>query len=309
MVQKYETPDLSNLELDKEQFEKEGKFDPIAVLRERDIIPEKFSIDEKGKEQIDDAEIKYIFHFLRDHIKEGSVLNLGSGSAHVHQMCAIEDKLTHVTAIDISAKHNQVVKELLEGAQRIGQQKLVQELDIKTLKILANALSKDENYGISKNGDEIISSVYQKSLYKGKLDVITADMLEKVDELKTGELVDNRKYDNAVLLFAIFMRSKEELLKFFQSVKARLDEGGKIILIEPEEYSGPDLEVGHVSLEEDEIVVKRYGDYRDLSLEEFKEVMSKAGFKNIYSETHEVSGDSVDEKECFKGYMSIVAEK
>src|SRR3989344_4067653 len=183
--------------------EKESKYVPIDVLRNREI-PRAFYRDGNGELIMDDPDLESINDYLNKEIKPGSVLSLGSGLVNSYRMLPAIEKITRVTCIDISEKNNVVNRELIEGSQNIGEQKLVEQQDIEVLKNLAEAIASNNDYGIKSSGSELLKMLYDKSQYKGEMDIITADMIEKMDELGSGGLVDGRTYDNILLLYSFY---------------------------------------------------------------------------------------------------------
>lgn len=295
---------------DYETKEGAGKYDPIYVLRNREISPESIFIGEDGKETIDDEDFTYVQKFLRKSVKGGSVLNLGGGLTHAHRMLPIVDKITHATTLDISEKNNQVTAELLESIRSAGAPALVEEEDVRLFKLLAGALANDKKYRIKNSGKELLSMLYEKSQYKGKADIITADMIAQVDALGSGELVDGRMYDNVLFLFSLFTRNREETLALIKSAKKRLNDGGRLIVMDVWDFEG----VGEGASEddymhsEDERVGALYSKPWIWETEEFVEVLREAGFSKITTEEHETE-ESEEEKDAIGGYVSLVAQR
>src|SRR3989338_2822736 len=223
------------------QFENQEtpeEYNPVITLREREFYPGVISKDENGKEKIEDEDLRYIFKFLRENIKEGSLLNMGAGITHCHHMVGLADKLTQITALDISPKNNQLIKEFLDGIKGIGGQTMVGGSDMETLKTLSSALARDkQEFGIEKSGRELLDLFYEKSFYKGLPDIIAADMIEDMDKLGSGELVDGRKYDNIMFSFALYVRDKTDLANLFENLKKRLNPGGRIVIIDAKTFS------------------------------------------------------------------------
>lgn len=293
---------------DYETKEKAGEYDPIYVLRNREILPESIFIGEDGKETMDDEDLSYVHKFLRKNIKNGSVLNLGGGLTHAHRMLPIADKITHATSLDISENNNQVTAELLESIRGGGAPALVEEEDVRLFKILAGATANDKKYHIKNGGNELLSMLYEKSQYKGKLDIIAADMIAQMEELGSGELVDRRTYDNVLLLFSLFTRDRKETLALIKNAKKRLNDGGRLIVMDVWDFDG----VGENASEddcmhsEDEQVRSLYPKPWIWDTEEFIEILQEAGFSKIKSEEHEVE-ESEEEKNAIGGYVSLVA--
>lgn len=296
------------LEIKKEQKEQIRKYNPITTLREREINDDFIYADENGKEIIESNDLHWIMKCIRDGVKEGSVLDLGGGMTHCHRMLPIIDKITHVTSLDISEKNNLVTRELIESSGNVSQFKLVKKYDVDLLKTMAKALSKDETYGIKRSGEEMIRELYEKSQYQGKSDVITADMIEQMDKLGSGELLDNRKYDNVLFLYSFFARNREEALNLIKNAKKCLNKGGKIVVIDVSKYEGfEDAEADNYLMAEDELVIERYPNPWVCKNEEMLEILKEAGFSNLEWEEREAS-DTEEEKEAFSGYFAIKAE-
>lgn len=292
----------------REKKEKVKEYDPIKVLRERDMDPECIYTDENGKDVIDDEDLNFLFKFVRQNVKEGSVLNLGGGFSHAHYMSTVADKITHATSIEISPKNNQVTEELLKSiADKKFKGELVKKLDTKTLTTLAGALSGDSSYGIEKSKQEMLAMLSEKCQYNGHPDVITADMIEGMHQLGSGEMVDGRKYDNILMLFASYTRSKEETLEFFKNVKMRLNDSGWFTIVDVADYSGlEDPKEDNVILQEDKIVAEKYPTPWVMNIKDVEEILKEAGFKNIIADEKEVNGEA--EKDEFGKYLVFRAE-
>jgi SAM-dependent methyltransferase len=288
---------------------KEYKYDPMKVLREREINSDFVYIDENGKETIDDKDYNYIEKYIRTNIKEGSVLDLGGGFTHCHRILAAIDKITHATSVDISEANNQVTKELLEGSKNIGKQQLVKKSDINLLKISASAMAKDESYDIKISGTEMMDMLYEKCQYKGRPDIITADIIAQADGLGSGEMLDNRKYDNVMFFFSFFTRNREETLNLIKNAKQRMNEGGRLIIMDVWEFEGVrDAESEEdVVRSEDKIVAEKYPNPWIWSTEEMIEMLKEAGFSQVRTEEKKVE-ESEAEKNELGGYTGFVAE-
>jgi len=267
------------------------------------VIPEYNYIDEHGIETIDDEELHFMYKYLRDNVKEGNLLNLGSGITHIHQMCANEDKLTEITYIDLQPENNVLVRELIERALNLNDYqkgiRLASEGDVDLLRLIAEAMHKDPSYGIEKSGSETLSSLYKKMQHNGRLDIKTRDMISSMDKLGSGEIVDGRTYDNALMLFSRFTRNPEETDKFISNVNKRINEGGKFIIIDAEVYGGADTESDESALQEGKKVEEEYSEVHDWTKEEMIEILKRAGFKSVKAETHEISEDSDSEQRTF----------
>src|SRR3990167_3216807 len=141
----FERPDLPIN--DENRQEKESKYSPIDILRNREY-PTGFYRNQEGKLIMQDPDLESINDYLNKEIQPGSVLSLGSGLANSYRMLPAIEKITQVTCVDISAKNNQVNKELIEGSQNIGERKLVEPQDIEVLNNLAEAVASNKDYGI-----------------------------------------------------------------------------------------------------------------------------------------------------------------
>ena len=74
----------------------------------------------------------------------------------------------------------------------------MEQSDIAVLNKLAEAITNDKKYKIKYNGAELLSRLYEASKYQGELDIITADPIEQMDKLGSGELLAGRTYDNII---------------------------------------------------------------------------------------------------------------
>jgi len=294
------------------QFEKQEipkEYSPITVLREREFYPGVISIDENGQDKIEDEDLSYIFKFLRKNVKKGSLLNIGAGITHCHQMVGLADKLTQITALDISPKNNQLIQEFLDRIKGIGGQTMVEDGDMKTLKTLAEALAQDkQDFGIEKTGDELLDLFYKESFYNGQPDIITADMVEDMDKLGSGELVDGRKYDNIMFSFALYVRDKNDLVKLFGNLKKRLNPDGHILIIDAKTFSIDEENEGEVLYSEDAVVLEKYSEAYDWTIDDIKEIAQKVGFGKVEAHDYKIQ-DKKEEQEKFGGYLFLKIEE
>ncbi|KKS92313.1 MAG: hypothetical protein UV67_C0006G0029 [Parcubacteria group bacterium GW2011_GWC1_43_12] len=291
-----------------EKREEENEYNPLEILREREFYPGVIEVEE-GKEIITDEDYKACFEFLRENIKDGSLLNLnfGSGITHCHYMLPLIDRLSHVTALDISAKNNQLIGELLNSIQDKGNPEIIEEEDKKMLRDLAQAVSKDEDFGIKESGEELLAMLHEKSQHEGKSDIITADMIEDMEKLGSGELVGDRKFDNIYLSFSIYARTREELVGFLKNAKERLNEGGNLLIIDCENYTNESGEEKEL-FSEDKVIEEKYGEVFDWTLDEMKEILNEVGFSSVNSQIREIEAKE-DEAEEFGTYLFIKAQK
>ena len=301
----FERPDLPNNGENKQ--EKESKYNPIDVLRNREI-PRAFYRDRNGELIMDDPDLESINDYLNKEIKPGSVLSLGSGLANSYRMLPAIEKITQVTCVDISAKNNQVNKELIEGSQNIGERKLVEPQDIEVLNNLAEAVASNKDYGIKSSGPELLKMLYDKSQYKGEMDIITTDMIEKMNELGSGKLVDGRTYDNILLLYSFYPRDKKETLEFVRNVRSRLNKGGRVIVMDVAKFGGVSetTEEDYIN-SEDEIVAQKYPGPWMWEAKEMSEIFDNVGLTKIREIEKQIE-ESEDVKEAFGYYMYLTYE-
>jgi hypothetical protein len=331
--------------------------------------------EEKKKEVIDDMDWNYIIGFLRENIQEGTLLNLGSGVVGAHHGLASADRIKGITYLDIEEGNNQAVKEFLLSIEGDKKSEYLEEQDIEIFKTFAEALVKDEKHNFKISGEQLMTELLEKSKHKEKLDIIQCDMLEQINQLSSGELVDGRTYDNIQMSFAAFFlnyykdkegnyfnsdgegnfyryedrnnperelfskekvfeyiegiekiditdvdnlsklidkeKTYEEIIKFFEKIKMRLNKGGKLIILDGKSYDGPEEEGG---LSEGNKVNELYGNTYDWTEEEMVEFLRKAGFEIKDNEQshgfHPISSDTPGEKEKFgDGYLYFVAKK
>jgi len=286
--------------------EERGKYNPVDVLREREIDSGVFGVDRRGREVIKDKDFAYIASYLRKNIQEGSVLNLGGGFMHCHRILPAIDKITHATSIDISDMNNQVVREFLEGSVGLGTQTLIDASDVAVMRTYAEALSQDPRFAVGYEGKELLAMLYEKSRRHEGLDVITADVIAQMEELGSGALLKNRTFDNVLFLWSIFTRDRDETLHLMENVKKLLSEGGRIVIMDVWEYSGVE-EDGDAMHSEDQVVARNYPKPWIWTTEEFIDILEEVGFRNIRTE-EKVVEESEEEEDAIGGYICIVAE-
>lgn len=284
------------------------EYNPAVSLR-RDFDPELIYRDEKtGKAVLDDPDLKQIMAFYRKEIKPGSLLDLGAGSTHLHYMTAIEDKLSHITALDLSPKNLALLGELLdavgpEAGSKRQERKFILDEDIEIFKILAEARGR---HGRKKESmrpvDTVIQSIREKSLTKeGAPDFIVGDM----HNLRI--LLGERKFDNIMLGYALFANNEEEVRRLMVQIREHLNPGGKVMIVDFKGFSGEDVE-GEFA--EDKEVVERYPKPIDYSLELLQEALRSAGFNSdkIRGEMRDPKLEGEEKARGFK-YLFVSAEK
>ena len=287
--------------------EKESKYVPIDVLRNREI-PRAFYRDGNGELIMDDPDLESINDYLNKEIKPGSVLSLASGMVNSYRMLPAIEKITQITCIDISAKNNQVNRELIEGSQNVGEQKFVEQQDIDVLNSLAEAIASKKEYGMKSSGPELLKMLSEKSQYKGEMDIITTDMIEHMTELGSGELVDGRTYDNILLLYSFYPRNKKETQEFIKNVRSRLNKGGRVIVMDVTEFEGVSeaTEEDYIN-SEDEIVAEKYPEPWMWEEEEMSKIFNKVGLIKTREVEREIE-ESEEVKEAFGSYVYLTYE-
>jgi len=278
-------------------------YNPIEALR-RDFDDELVYYDEKGEPIIDDPDLHQIIDFYRREVKPGTLANLGAGPNHFHYISAIEERLTHITANDISAKNIQALKEFLIAFKqgKVVNNKFLDPGDIELMKCMAEVNErKDKPKDQARSAAKIFDSLYQKSTSNGQPDLIVGDMHEP-------ETLKDRKFDNLLLGFSIFANKEQDIESLFTNLKNNLNPGGKIIISDFQGFNAGDL-VG--SFEEDVEVLQKFPDTIDLSPEQITAALIKAGFprEKIKAEVKEPLLESDDgEKERGYKYIFISAE-
>ena len=292
-----------------EQKERLEAYDPVKEMDERDIMPEYIYRDKEDRPVVEDKDLLYILAFLRKNIKEGSVLNLGSGFTHFHQMCAIADKATSITGVEIAEENNRLATDILESSIDLHRPRVTNEEQADRLRIVAEYLGQNKDFGINQEGADILKAIHRKSSYKGKLDIIESDMYEQADRLGSGEMTDGRQYDNIMYLFSSFTRTREETLAFLKSARERLKDGGRLLVLDSESYGDEDDSVEDSRFGEAKIVSEKYNKIWDWTQESFREVLEEAGFRNIKIEIQKISSCSSKEQEEFSNYLGFIAER
>ena len=144
------------------------KYNPMVSVR-RDFDPEQI-YREKGRAVIDDADHRQIMAFYRGAIVPGILLDLGAGPTHLHFMGCLEDKLTHIIALDLSKDNLRVVAEFLdsvgpEAKIAKGQRKFISDTDLRILKITAEASANvGKRTDKARSGESVLKSIREKSL-------------------------------------------------------------------------------------------------------------------------------------------------
>src|SRR3989338_4246737 len=294
----FERPDLPINDENKQ--EKESKFEAIKVLRNREY-PTDFIRDKEGKLVLQDPDLKFINDSTYADTKEGSFLTISADPDTIFRLLPAAAKIKdYSTVVNFSEKNNQVNKELLEGSQNIGEQRVVEQSDIAVLNKLAEAITNDKKYKIKYNGAELLSRLYEASKYQGELDIITADPIEQMDKLGSGELLAGRTYDNIMLPFSLYTRNEQETLNFVTNLKKRLNKGGRVVLSDVWDWQGVGGEEDYINAEDD-IIAEKYGNPWSWKPKKLFEVFNKAGLVLLNKKEKEIE-ESEEVEKAFGGY-------
>jgi len=251
--------------------ESEKGYDAAESLR-RDFSDE-WIYYENGEPLIDDADLNQIMSFYRKEVKEGSLLDLGGGPNHFHYVSAIEDRLSHITTLDLSKRNIALLKEFVDNFDKMDnpRQGALKEEDFEILKCCVEA-NEIKNAKLRKEkprpSSEIFQSLKEKSSVEGKPDLILGDMYDE-------KAFEGRKFDNVMLGFSIFANNEDDVFHLMQKVRMHLNPGGKVLISDFQGFDGEDLE-GQFA--EDEAVLKKFPNIIDLSPELISSALEKAGF-------------------------------
>lgn len=294
-------------EITVEEKEREREYNPLEPLR-RDFNPECIKRNEKGEAVIDDPDLHTLMRFYRDSIKKGSLLDIGAGATHHHYMTALEDKLSAITALDLSPRNIQLLRELQEGETNRQSEapKYIESQDIEILKTTAEAVAADPQYGKERSTEEILHNIAKKtSLKDGSPDLVVGDMY---DLSPLGE----RKFDNVLLGFSLFVsKDEKDLARLFSEIQKHLEPDGRIIISDfgdPEEgeilFQDEDLGTFH---EDKPILDKYHTDFR-LDKKTLSGILKDVGFTNVKIAEKSVEAEG-DEAEHELKYMFATADK
>ena len=281
------------------------KYNPMVSVR-RDFDPEQI-YREKGRAVIDDADHRQIMAFYRGAIVPGILLDLGAGPTHLHFMGCLEDKLTHIIALDLSKDNLRVVAEFLdsvgpEAKIAKGQRKFISDTDLRILKITAEASANvGKRTDKARSGESVLKSIREKSLDQaGKYDFIVGDMHD------LDRLLGERKFDNIMIGYALFANKPEEIPHLFEQARRHLNPGGKMVI---EDFQGFSAETVEGEYDEDEIVKKKYPNAIDYSLELLVSSLVKAGFNKdaIHAEKRDIKAEGEEKARGWK-YLFVSAE-
>ncbi|MCX6718297.1 MAG: class I SAM-dependent methyltransferase [Candidatus Staskawiczbacteria bacterium] len=294
--QKVMSEALREMVANQEEQEKEKNvYNPIESVH-RDFSSEWIHRDEKGETVVDDADLNVIFDFYRQEVQKGTLLDLGAGPTHLHYMGSVEDRVSHFTALDLSEKNIQALKEFLDGVSPATDEvkekpKYVSEDDIKILKLTGEAQEVKRNKENPRTGEQVLESIREKSLAEnGKEYDLVVGNYHDIDKI---EALGERKFDNIIIGFALYANKEKEIPELFKKIKERLNPGGKIIVADIQGFT-TEVEQEQEEFREDEIVEQLYPDFIDYSLKSLISALRKAGFpkkgikaKEIISETEE----------------------
>lgn len=296
---------ISNEVIKKESKEAAPKYSPMVSVR-RDFDPE-WIYREQGRAVIDDADHRQIMAFYRSEVVPGTLLDLGAGPTHLHFMDCLEDKLTHITALDLSEKNLQAVAEFLdsvgpEAKTAKGHRKFTSEKDLQLLKITAEAAANaGKRIEKVRSGNQVLKSIREKSLNReGKYDFIVGDMHD------LDRLIGQRKFDNIMIGYALYANRPEEIPSLMEQVRRHLNPGGKVVMADFQGFSSETVEG---EFDEDEIVKKKYPNAIDYSLELLVSSLEKAGFSKdaIRAEKRDIKADGEEKRRGWK-YLFVSAE-
>lgn len=265
------------------------------------------SRNKKGKAVIENPDLKVIFDIYRRGIKEGTMLDLGAGPTHLHYMAGLEDKLTHISALDLSEKNLKTVAEFLDSNDNPHERtEYVSKEDLEVLRLIAEAQSKTIKGKKIRSGEEILKSIQSKS-YKngGGYDLIAADM----HEIDKQEVLGDRKFDNIIIGFSLFVNTREQIISFLAKVKDRLNSAGRLIIADFKSFANEIIE-DEEKYREDDKVNELYGDYLDFSVEALVEkYLPKAGFSKKNIKVEEIDSKTESTKDEKLTYFFVIAEK
>lgn len=278
-----------------------NQYIPIKTVR-RDFDPKFIYFDErKNRAVINDPDLNFIFNFYRKELKPGSLLNLGAGSTHWHYTAAIEDRVSHITAFDLSEKNIDTLKEFTQAIKMNDdiskKYKNIEEHDITMLKLVAEACGSEQKPPISSK--KVLESVYNKSLIDNKLDLVIGDM-------HNLSVLNDRKFNNIIIAFSLFVNTEDEMPIFFRQVKNYLNQNGKVIVLDFDKFTENDIDE---IFSEDENILKKYPKPIDYSLEMLVDSMIEAGFDHdyIHSGVKDVETDAFEKWRGYK-YFYTTAE-
>lgn len=278
----------------KEQEPGKREYSPLEPLR-RDFNSRRIYSNEEGKAIINDPDLHTIMQSYRNSVIEGSLLDLGAGTTHLHYMTAIEDKLSQITALDLTPKNIQLLHELLKGVSGKTAQKpeYVESQDVEILKLTAQAIAQDPRYGQNRTAEGILSNITQKPLKEdGQPDFIVGDMYDLT-------VLGDRKFDNILLGFSLSVsKDINDLGRLFAGIQQHLNPGGRIIIADFEGFSDEDLE----TFTEDEVVTSRYHTNYPLNAEILASILKNAGFSEVEVNKRAVETEE-EEKEHDLGYL------
>ncbi|MBU0597711.1 class I SAM-dependent methyltransferase [Patescibacteria group bacterium] len=278
----------------------ENNYNPIISVR-RDFDLENIFYNLATNEAvIKDPDLKKIYSYLRTEVVPGSLLSLGAGPTHLHYVIPVIDLITCVTALDLSKKNIEVIKEFFRyiGSLKKSEEfksDIIKNTDIQILQCLADFYCKIKKRG---SGKGLLLKLLEKSQYHDKADLIIGDMHD-------FSLMGERKFNNILLGFSLYVNSEDQLLKFFQHAKGHLNPGGKILLIDFDKFSNDDINGEFL---EDDDVIRKCPDSLDFSLEMLLNVLGQVGFKekNISTKTIPVLTDGLEKERGYEYFFATI---
>jgi SAM-dependent methyltransferase len=301
---------LQKMATAQEDKEKEkNPYNPIESVH-RDFNPEWVHRNEKGEAVVDDADLNVIFDFYRQEVQEGTLLDLGAGPTHLHYMGSVEDRVSHITALDLSEKNIQALKEFLDGVSPSTdgikeKPKYVSEDDIEILKLTGEAQEVKRAIETPRTGEQVLESIRQKSLAENgnKYDLIVGNYHD-IDKI---EAFGERKFDNIIIGFALYANKEKEIPELFKKIRACLSPGGKIIIADIQGFT-TEVEQEQEEFREDEVVEQLYPDFIDYSLKSLKSALKKASFPNQGIKAKEIISETEESPEGRFKYLFLSAK-
>lgn len=283
------------------------RYNPCEPLR-KDFNADIVYRNDKGNVIIDDPDIHFIMKYYRRKIKKGTLLNVGAGTTHLHYMAAIVDKLTHITALDISPINISLINELYQSLKNntISQNQYINQQDVETLKMLIEAIADDVEYGKDRTFKDIMQDLIHKtSNPDGRLDIAANDMYNL-------SCFKSMKFDNILLSFSLFVQNDENDLEYlFSNLYNGLNPQGHIIIIDfgdPSEgefsFTDDDLDEFH----EDRVALKNYHTNFRLDDITLARCLTSAGFSSINIDKTELRTNSEEKARGFF-YLTAYAKK
>lgn len=220
-----------------------------------------------------EPEMLRIFAFYREAVRPGTLLNLGAGPTHVHYMAALEDKLTSITALDLSELNVAALDEFLArvgGGRRRAVR--VTDADVAMLRLTAQAC-RDAGFGRAAADERLVRVAEKSRGPDSSFDLVAGDMY-RLDDTLAG-----RRFDNILLSFAMYVPKEETMVAgltvLFSGIRRHLASEGRLIIGELVDFTDDDLQGDY---DEDPVVKQQFscGDWLDQEI--LRESFRAAGF-------------------------------